>query len=110
MTDRRNRRDRVIAVIGSSTIYLLIAVLLAGEASTQSPPTQQTKTTSAGSPAPDGIPRELARLRAQELKDVRYQLNYNLRLKADSITGHEELRFVQNPADDHPSKPKPGSP
>jgi len=59
--------------------------------------------------APEGIPRDLARLRAQQLKDVRYQLSYNIRPKADSITGHEELRFVQNP-DDHPNKPKPGSP
>src|SRR6478672_2476096 len=58
--------------------------------------------------APDGIPRNLARLRAQQLKDVRYQLSYNIRPKADSITGHEELRFVQNP-DDHSSKPKPDS-
>jgi aminopeptidase N len=59
--------------------------------------------------APEGIPRDLARLRAQQLKDVRYQLSYNIRPKADSITGHEELHFVQSP-DDHPSKPKPGLP
>ncbi|HWF06355.1 MAG TPA: M1 family aminopeptidase, partial [Candidatus Angelobacter sp.] len=49
--------------------------------------------------APTGIPRELARQRAQQLKDVRYELAYNLRPKADSIAGHEDLRFEQN-ADD----------
>ena len=49
--------------------------------------------------APDGIPRDLARLRAQQLKDVRYQLSYTITPKAASIAGHEELRFVQN-ADD----------
>ena len=35
MTDRRNRRDPVIAVIGSSAACILIAVLLAGQASPQ---------------------------------------------------------------------------
>ena len=54
---------------------------------------------SALSQAPAGIPRDLARLRAQQLKDVRYQLSYTITPKADSISGHEELRFVQN-ADD----------
>ena len=49
--------------------------------------------------APAGIPRDLARLRAQQLKDVRYQLSYTITPKADFISGHEELRFVQN-ADD----------
>jgi aminopeptidase N len=49
--------------------------------------------------APAGIPRDLARLREQQLKDVRYQLSYTITPKADSIGGHEELRFVQN-ADD----------
>ena len=49
--------------------------------------------------APAGIPRDLARLRAQQLKDVRYQLSFTITPKADSISGHEELRFVQN-ADD----------
>jgi aminopeptidase N len=46
--------------------------------------------------APEGIPRDLARQRAQQLKDVRYQLSYTITLKADSVSGHEELRFVQN--------------
>jgi aminopeptidase N len=49
--------------------------------------------------SPAGIPRDLARLRAQQLKDVRYQLSYTLTPKADLISGHEELRFIQN-ADD----------
>ena len=56
-----------------------------------------------------GIPRDLARQRAQQLKDVRYQLSFTITPKADSISGHEELRFVQNADDLHPSKPKPGS-
>ena len=93
MTDRRNRRDRVIAVIGSRAVCVFIALLLAGQASAQTSPLQQTKT------APDGIPRDLARFRAQQLKDVRYQLSFTITPKADSISGHEELRFVQN-ADD----------
>jgi aminopeptidase N len=49
--------------------------------------------------APEGIPRDLARQRAQQLKDVRYQLSYTLTPKADFVSGHEELRFIQN-ADD----------
>jgi aminopeptidase N len=49
--------------------------------------------------APEGIPRDLALQRAQQLKDVQYQLAYNLRPHADSIAGHEELRFIQNPDD-----------
>ncbi|HET9837340.1 MAG TPA: M1 family aminopeptidase [Candidatus Angelobacter sp.] len=55
--------------------------------------------TSAASNAPEGIPRELARFRAQQLSDIRYQLSYTIVPKAASIAGHEELRFVQN-ADD----------
>ena len=46
--------------------------------------------------SPAGIPRDLARLRAQQLKDVRYQLSFTITPKADAVTGHEELRFVQN--------------
>src|SRR5260370_12188456 len=46
--------------------------------------------------APEGIPRELARQRAQQLKDVRYRLRYDITAKAASVTGHEELRFVEN--------------
>src|SRR5215472_13663343 len=49
--------------------------------------------------APEGISRDLARQRAQQLSNVRYQLSYRLVPKAPSVTGHEELRFDQN-ADD----------
>jgi aminopeptidase N len=49
--------------------------------------------------APEGIPRDLARLRAQQLQDVRYQLSYTITPKADFVAGQEVLRFVQN-ADD----------
>jgi aminopeptidase N len=49
--------------------------------------------------SPAGIPRDLARLRAQQLKDIRYELSYTITPKADFIQGYEELRFVQN-ADD----------
>jgi aminopeptidase N len=61
--------------------------------------------TSALSQAPAGIPRDLARFRAQQLKDVRYQLSYTITPKADFISGHEELRFVQN-ADDRGIQPE----
>ena len=53
--------------------------------------------TQASAQAPGGIPRELARFRAQQLQDVRYHLSYTIIPKADSIAGHEELRFVENP-------------
>jgi aminopeptidase N len=96
MTDRRNRCDRVIAVIGSRAVCVFIALLLAGQASAQTSPIQQTKTASAGDPAPVGIPRDLARFRSQQLKDIRYALSFTLTPKADFASGHEELRFVQN--------------
>jgi len=50
--------------------------------------------TSAFAGAPEGIPRELARFRAQQIQDVRYQLSYTITPKANSVIGHEELRFV----------------
>jgi aminopeptidase N len=53
--------------------------------------------TAAAAQAPDGIPRDLARFRAQQLTRIRYRLSYTLVPKADSIAGHEELRFVQRP-------------
>jgi aminopeptidase N len=56
-------------------------------------------TTVAFAQAPEGIPRDLARQRAQQLKDIRYALTFTLTPKADFVSGHEELRFVQN-ADD----------
>lgn len=105
MTDRRNRRDRVIAVIGSSAVCVLMAILFAGQTTAQASPSQQTGTTSAGSPVPVGIPRDLARLRAQQLKDIRYQLSFSITPRADFISGHEELRFVQN-ADDRGTLPE----
>ena len=49
--------------------------------------------------APEGIPRELARQRAQQIKNLRYQISYSITPKAPSIAGQEELRFDQN-ADD----------
>ena len=49
--------------------------------------------------APAGIPRDLARQRAEQLSNVRYELSYTITPKADFIQGSEELRFVQN-ADD----------
>lgn len=49
--------------------------------------------------APDGISRDLARQRARQLSNVRYQLSYRLVPKVPSVSGHEELRFDQN-ADD----------
>ena len=48
---------------------------------------------------PDGIPRDLARIRAQQIKDVRYQLRFTITPKADFLSGHEELRFAQNTDD-----------
>jgi aminopeptidase N len=99
MMNRRNRRNRVIAVIGSSAVSVLMAILFAGHAAAQTASPHQTATASAGSPTPVGIPREQARFRAQQLKDVRYKLSYTITPKANYIEGHEELRFVQN-ADD----------
>jgi aminopeptidase N len=52
--------------------------------------------------APVGIPRDLARQRAQQIKDVHYRLAYNLWPKADSFVGHEVLSFVQNPVEGRP--------
>jgi len=77
--------------MGSSNLRLQLAALL-GFLVLQS-------AAAAFAQAPEGILRDLARLRAQQLKDVRYQLSYTITPKADSVAGHEELRFVQN-ADD----------
>src|SRR5262245_2902739 len=60
---------------------------------------QATSLLHAQSQAPDGIPRDLARQRAQQLTDVRYKLSYTIIPKAESVQGHEELSFVQNPDD-----------
>src|SRR5947209_5092524 len=48
--------------------------------------------------APEGIPRDLARQRAQQLKDVRYQLSYTIHSQWDFVQGDEELRFVLDSA------------
>ena len=56
MTDRRNRRDWVIAVIGASAVCVFMAILLAGHASAQTASPQQIATASVSSPAPVGIP------------------------------------------------------
>lgn len=42
---------------------------------------------------PDGIPRDLARQRATQISDVRYQLRFTLTPHRPSVSGHEELRF-----------------
>ena len=42
---------------------------------------------------PDGIPRELARERAEHISGVRYQLSFSLLPNPAKIEGHEELRF-----------------
>jgi aminopeptidase N len=43
--------------------------------------------------APEGIPRELARQRAQQVSDVRYRLNFQLEPHAPAASGQEELKF-----------------
>ncbi len=68
--------------------FLAILLLLTGVVATAQQPAKAI--------APEGIPRELARERRQRIRDVRYQLSYTITPKADSIVGHEELRFVQN--------------
>src|SRR5438270_11504046 len=44
-------------------------------------------------PAPEGIPRELARERAAILTDLRYELSFRLEPKAPTAPGRETLRF-----------------
>jgi aminopeptidase N len=43
--------------------------------------------------APEGIPRELAKERAQHVSDIRYQLHFDLVAHADETHGHETLTF-----------------
>jgi aminopeptidase N len=43
--------------------------------------------------APQGIPRELARERAQRVSDLRYRLHFELTPHADLTHGHETLTF-----------------
>jgi aminopeptidase N len=51
---------------------------------------------------PEGIPRELARQRAAQISDVRYELQFALDPKATTVRGHEVLRFSlrEKPAHD----------
>jgi aminopeptidase N len=51
-----------------------------------------------GAEAPEGIPRELARQRAQQVSDVRYHLSFSLSPHAPSASGHEKLSFHLNGA------------
>ncbi|HLJ89106.1 MAG TPA: M1 family aminopeptidase [Candidatus Angelobacter sp.] len=43
--------------------------------------------------APVGIPRDLARQRAERISDVRYRLQFALTPHASTAAGHEDLRF-----------------
>jgi aminopeptidase N len=43
--------------------------------------------------APSGIPRELARARAQLLSDLHYRLHFTLVAHASTTAGHEEITF-----------------
>jgi aminopeptidase N len=43
--------------------------------------------------APDGIPRELARERAQRISNIRYHLHFDLVPHADETHGRETLTF-----------------
>lgn len=49
---------------------------------------------------PQGIPREFARQRAEQISDVRYGLTFTLVPHADAASGHEDLQFrLKSPAD-----------
>ena len=87
--DCRNRRHRTKS---PESVFAVLLFLVAAIGFAQQP-------TNVPSVAPVGIPRDLAKLRAQQLKDVRYQLSFTITPKTDFVNGHEELRFVQN-ADD----------
>jgi aminopeptidase N len=54
-------------------------------------------TASSFAAAPSGIPRELARQRAQSISDLRYHLLFRLNPHASTTTGHEELSFRLKP-------------
>src|SRR2546421_3840668 len=43
--------------------------------------------------APEGIPRELARQRANKISDVRYHLSFTLTPLVPIASGHEEIQF-----------------
>ena len=91
--------DRVIGGSGDRTLWVAVlsALLAFGARASwgQTSPLQPTKTASTGSAAPEGVPRELARLRSQRITDVRYQLRYTVVPKADAIQGWESLSFMK---------------
>src|SRR6516225_8414668 len=43
--------------------------------------------------APEGIPRDLARQRAEQVSEVRYHLSFDLAPHVGSTSGREELAF-----------------
>src|SRR5215469_1195884 len=49
--------------------------------------------------APEGIPRELARQRAQQIDNVRYQIKYAITPKAPAVAGKETLQFALKSGD-----------
>lgn len=85
----KNRRDRsVIAEIAVIGIRLAVwsALVAAGAIF-------------ALAQAPEGIPRGLARQRAERIFDVRYNLSYTLAARAPSAIGQEEIKFrLKTPA------------
>jgi aminopeptidase N len=89
MLNMRNAQGFRILILRSIFFFLVFVSAACAQSPISAPLAQ----------APAGIPRDLARLRAQQLKDVRYELSYTITPRADSVSGHEELRFVQN-ADD----------
>ena len=63
-------------------------------------------TTNLYAAVPEGIPRELARFRANAISQVRYHLTFTLTPHADSVSGHEDLQFWLGPP--APSSPPQG--
>jgi hypothetical protein len=83
----KNRRVRsVIEVIAGNGIRLGMWISLISAAVAVS-----------SAQAPVGVPRDLARERAQRIVDVRYELEYTLVAKADSTAGEEEIKFRYKP-------------
>src|SRR6267154_1001689 len=89
MLNMRNAQGFRILILRSIFFFLVFVSAACAQSPISAPLAQ----------APAGIPRDLARLRAQQLKDVRYELSYTITPKANFIQGYEELRFIQN-ADD----------
>jgi aminopeptidase N len=73
------QRDRISGAIPAAVWRVLVLLLLAcGAAQAQ---------------APEGIPRDLARQRAEQISDVRYHLALGLADNHETIGGLEEIRF-----------------